>query len=1197
MVFDDRISMRLRISFLFFSFFALILTAGKAQEMILVVERCKALSQTSPIHNIWVDEDNIKWVANKEGLFKVMALDLVQKVPVSAGMTSLLTIRGGNAQIEWNTAEMQAVMGGATITSASYDPKTKSLWIGTQNKGAFQINASPLRILNTFSVENKKLTSNQINDIFVDTRGTVWIATDDGMLSGNGDKWTLQERYLNFIAVDAFGSNMWIMGDNFLWQVDSRGKWKPIAIEPRNVEGQLRDIAVDEKGRVWIASNMMTGYNVEMNRYQRFGPGQYFTSQFVNCLDVDKDGSIWTGTDDKGLYLIQWEDAMTVNILMNQPPDCQSAQPGASLTAKISGGTPPFQIAWNSGQTTEVITQVPPGVYEITVTDSKGVVKTKSYEIPNPGIEISVEVLAQATGAVPGDGKAKVFVNGGSGNFVYKWDNGESKEVAEKLNPGSHSITVSDETGCSATTSFTITENIPPLVVKINALKEIRCGSDANGELEAVITGGKMPYTIQWNGDSRTESKIAALLPGTYTVAVTDAAGQSGTATIELKAPPPLSTSIEALKPATANATDGQAQVKATGGTPPYRYMWSSGETPDLVKNLRSGHHTVTVTDANGCTAVASLDLEEFIEGIQVTLQQSGSIKCAGETNVAIEVNVSGGKSPFKYNWSSGGTEAKKTGLGAGEQTVTVTDAAGTVVVKSAIVASPVPIEVSVIQNAASMINQSNGKATVEGTGGTGNLKYEWDNGEKSAQATKLDPGMHTVTVTDANGCTATGSVQIDERVTELQVTVQQTREILCAGKLEGTLTTTVSGGKPPFNFQWNTGASGENLSNLGDGLYTITVTDAAGQSATTVITLKEPQRIGLEIKLESAASLNGSDGKATASAIGGTGKLSYAWDNGEKTATAAKLNAGLHTITVTDENGCTHTGEIMVTENISALVVSVDALNTVKCAGQKDASLQASVKGGKPPYQYSWSTGATTATLSNLGPGQYGVTITDAADQTGEMSFTLDAPPPLTANVINIRPATNDRIKDGKATVEIKGGTGTYSTQWNSGEITAQAVKLPLGSGNVVVTDANGCSASASFTVPEKVLPELTADRLSSGEPIRMEKIQFEADSTRLMEDAIPSLDELWGFLYDNPTIIIEVSGHTNGLPEHDYCDRISAARAKTVADYLINKGIEERRVISVGHGKRKPIASNMTPEGRKRNQRVEIRLIRIEE
>ena len=238
------------------------------QEMVLVVERCKALDQTSPINNIWVDDENVKWVSNTQGLHKVLAIDLVQKVSVPGGVTNLLTIRGGNANIEWSTSEMQKLLGGVNISSSSYDAKSKYVGIGTQEEGAFQVSVSPLKIIQRINVANKKITSNQINDIFIASNGTVWIATNDGMLSGSGDKWTLQERYLNFVGVDAWGQNMWIMGDDFLWQVDSKGKWTPIAIELKNVEGKLRDIAVDDEGRVWIASNMMTGFDVNSSRYQ-----------------------------------------------------------------------------------------------------------------------------------------------------------------------------------------------------------------------------------------------------------------------------------------------------------------------------------------------------------------------------------------------------------------------------------------------------------------------------------------------------------------------------------------------------------------------------------------------------------------------------------------------------------------------------------------------------------------------------------------------------------------------------------------------------------------------------------------------------------------------------------------------------------------------------------------------------------------
>jgi outer membrane protein OmpA-like peptidoglycan-associated protein len=1327
------------------------------QEMVLVVERCKALDQSSPINNIWVDDENVKWVSNAQGLHKVLAIDLVQKVSVPGGMTNLLTIRGGNANMEWNTSEMQALLGGVIISSASYDAKSKSVWIGTQEEGAYQVSLSPLKIIQRINVANKKITSNQINDIFIAANGIIWIATNDGMLSGNGDKWTLQERYLNFVGVDAWGQNMWIMGDDFLWQVDSKGKWTPIAIELKNVEGKLRDIAVDDEGRVWIASNMMTGFDVNASRYQRFGPGQYFTSQYVNCLDVDQDGSIWTGTGDKGLYLIQWEAAMTVNILMDTPLDCKSNQPTAALSVKVSGGEPPFTYKWNSGQTTEKLSQLPAGDYVLTVTDSKGITKTGKYAIPDPGLEVSFEIIKPSSGSPQGDGSVNLLVNGGTGTLKYAWDNGESQQLANKLTSGSHSVTVTDENGCSATTAFSLTEKVTPLAVVLTSSSEIKCGDSKTGSIQSDVKGGKAPITYQWSQGSKTEGKITDLTPGEYSLTVADAAGQTASGYITLTAPAPLQLTIEVLSAANLGMENGQSSVKVTGGKTPYTYKWDNGATTSLVKNLSSGTHSLTVTDANGCISTASVNVSENISALGVIIKQSGLINCNGQSTASLKLDITGGKAPFTYSWSNRQTSAIAEDLMAGVYTVTVTDVVGTKFTASSTITQPEAVKVVVTADAASTTNGSDGKANAKGSGGTGAFQYKWDNAEITGKALKLPAGTHTVTVTDAAGCTGTASIDISENILALQVTIEQTGIVKCAGTTEAGVKAIVKGGKPPYQYKWNNEiASTEILENIGDGLYKLTITDATGQTATSVTTVNSPQPLVLVLKPEQAANTNEKNGRGMAIVTGGTGKYSYGWDNGEKAAKAILLGAGTHGLTVTDENGCTVEGNIIITENILAMSTSIKQSDKILCAGQSTASLsvvttggkppyaitwkgpgkalpgtekidqliagqyavqvidangssatssfeiaepkpftliaeeispattgnadggltlkaaggaagytmdgkawpsgtaafkvgllkpgnhsfivtdangcttsksvtitedilpltvslkqtsevlcagaavasiESTTKGGKPPYSYTWNNTPGSSMLSDIAEGTYTVIVYDAAGQKTQAEFKVTGPSKLIVEPTNLRSATNDRINDGKGGVEIKGGAGPYTYKWTSGETTALASKLPLGPGNVVITDNNGCTASAEFIIKEKVLPELTASRLSSGEPIRMEKIQFDADSIVIRSDAIPSIDELYEFLYDNPTIIIEVSGHTNGLPADDYCDRISTARAKSVADYLVSKGIEGRRVISIGYGKRKPVASNQTPEGRKRNQRVEIRLIKIEE
>lgn len=1324
------------------------------QEKTVNVERCKALDQTSPIHNIWVDSENIKWVANSQGLHKVFGLDLVEKVSTPSGMTSLLNIRGGNAQIEWNTNAMQQLLNNVTISCAFYNQKTKTVWLGTASSGAYEVALSPLRLVQRLNTDNRKLTSNQINDIFIRNNGTIFIATNDGMLTGSGDKWTLLERYLNFIGVDAWEDNLWILGDDFLWQVDNKGKWSPIAIELRNVEGQMRDIAVDDEGRVWIASNMMTGYDVTAEKYQRFGPGQYFTSQFVNCLDVDKDGSIWTGTADKGLYLIQWESSLILNITQDNAIDCKSSQPTAALSVKVAGGQPPYTYVWSKGQTTPKITGLSSGEYILTVTDVNGLIKTGKYEIADPRFNILIEQIKASSGS-NADGSAKLIIEGGTGEFTYAWDSGENSLIANKLTSGLHGVTVTDKSGCTAIGGITISETVSSLAVSITKVKENKCAGAPEGELLAEVKGGKSPYQYAWSSNGGKEAQLSSLGAGSYTITVTDAAGQKATSSSIMAMPVQLSASIQVVVPATVNSSNGQAQGQATGGKPPYTYLWNNAETNSLNKTLSAGQNVVTVTDANGCTSVAVITMTENISAMNASIKHSGVIPCRGEKGVDLVVEVSGGKGPYTYYWNNGDKTSSLKNVAAGNHQVTITDVAGTIVTGQIDIPEPQLVTVSVQSEGAASSNASDGRATAKAIGGSGIFSFAWDNGEKSNKAINLSSGKHQVTVTDGAGCTAVGEVEISENILALQVSIDQVVEIKCADQGDAAIKANVTGGKEPYIYKWSNDAGTASLSSLKDGLFTLTVTDAIGHSATTAVTVDAPLPLLIDVKVDAPASTNGSNGRATVTASGGKGKYSYMWDNGEKVARAEKLNAGNHTVIVTDENGCTKESTVIITENILPLVVDINQFKEINCSGQKEAALSAEVrggkepytylwtgggkewktvdienigasnytlklidatgnsitseitvsepkplqieaniitpastgnadgdvtlkvsggtlpysfrnsvlannvtqilidklspgiqsmvvtdaagcsqeisvlipenilslsasikearavlcadlaegnleataKGGKPPYIFSWSNGGTGPTLSNVKPGSYNLSVKDASGQEAKSEYIIKAPAPMVLDVVNLRSATNDRISDGKGGIEIKGGQAPFKYSWSSGETTSQAVKLPLGKGQIVVTDQNGCTATSEFIIKEKVLPELTADRLASGEPIRMEKIQFEADSVNVNPEAFPSLNELYDFLYDNPTTIIEVAGHTNGLPADDYCDRISTERSQKVADYLIGKGIESRRVISKGYGKRKPVATNQTPEGRKRNQRVEVRLIKIEE
>jgi outer membrane protein OmpA-like peptidoglycan-associated protein len=178
---------------------------------------------------------------------------------------------------------------------------------------------------------------------------------------------------------------------------------------------------------------------------------------------------------------------------------------------------------------------------------------------------------------------------------------------------------------------------------------------------------------------------------------------------------------------------------------------------------------------------------------------------------------------------------------------------------------------------------------------------------------------------------------------------------------------------------------------------------------------------------------------------------------------------------------------------------------------------------------------------------------------------------------------------------VAVKGGAAPIKFNWSNAETLPTAQKLGLGKNTLTITDAKGCTAQAVVEITKKNIPELTAGRIRNGQAIRVEQLQFDIDSINIKASFKPILDEVFDFLTDNPGIVVEVGGHTNGLCQDEFCIRLSTARAKSVAEYLINRGIDAKRVLFKGYGRTIPIATNSTPEGRQKNQRVEIKIVRM--
>lgn len=269
-----------------------------------------------------------------------------------------------------------------------------------------------------------------------------------------------------------------------------------------------------------------------------------------------------------------------------------------------------------------------------------------------------------------------------------------------------------------------------------------------------------------------------------------------------------------------------------------------------------------------------------------------------------------------------------------------------------------------------------------------------------------------------------------------------------------------------------------------------------------------------------------------------------------------------------------------------------------IKCFGDTAAILQVITKGGYPPYTYVWDKpGISGPRALSLKAGLYRIKVEDARGQEYFLTTEISQPNPLEVEFEDVQMATGAYAYDGQATAVPKGGTPPYRMEWSNYKSAATVTNLPVGDHTVAVTDANGCRTVAEITITNpKVLRELEdVTKLKVGQTLRIEKLYFAADSSNMSDESYAVIDEIYEFLENNPGVAIEIGGHTNGLPPHEYCDRLSTARAKNIAYYLYNKGIDEERIAYKGYGKRKPIATNETKQGREYNQRVEVKIISI--
>lgn len=658
---------------------------------------------------------------------------------------------------------------------------------------------------------------------------------------------------------------------------------------------------------------------------------------------------------------------------------------------------------------------------------------------------------------------------------------------------------------------FTISS--PTSAVTASAGSNASICNGGGGSLTVSASGGTGPYVYSWQPGSQTTSAVTVSPTSTtvYTVTVTDANSCSAVATNTMNVSSPSVAAGGNNTICNGQSTTLNVSV-ATGGVLPYTYLWNPGNlstTAITVSPTTTAAYTLTLTDAISCSSIAVYTVTVNPLPSAPTAFASPNPVCEGGS---ITLTATGGGGV--YSWT--GPSFSQTGSVASLSGVT-TSAAGTYSVTETVngCTSPVGI-ISVTVNASPSAPTASVSVTpvCEGqpinlTASNAGASYFWTGpgGYTSAvqnpvitPSTASHSGTYSVTAT-ISGCTGpagTVSVSVDAPPSLADAGTNQT---ICGSpastNLAAVTPTSGTGTWVPLGPSGTVQTPSSPTSAVtgilaGDNVFQWTVSNGACTPSVATVTVTVNTAPVVSITETPASCASNCDGTATMTVSTGTAPFTYLWtDPGTQTVlTAISLCPGPYTCTVTDAAGCTASASIAVTAPLA--LSNVISTTSVTCNGNTDGTATATLTGGTIPYTYNWFNGQTTSTATGLGFGTHSVVVNDANGCSTPKNFNIVQPNPIILNTTAGGTSCASSC-DGFAGVSATGGTGTFTYAWNSTppQSTASATGLCAQNYSVLVTDANGCTATTSVTItPGPALsPTITATKtvVCAGSPVTL--------------------------------------------------------------------------------------------------------------
>jgi gliding motility-associated-like protein len=718
----------------------------------------------------------------------------------------------------------------------------------------------------------------------------------------------------------------------------------------------------------------------------------------------------------------------------------------------ITGGDTPYSILWNNSGAGSIQSGLCDGLYAYIVTDNYGTEVIGTVDLISEESSLSITAEYDSLICIGSEfNTISLSTSGGEAPYVYVWSTQDSTAIIDSLSAGIYTVMVTDSLGCAAVDTF---ELVPFDSLSISSIiTPASCGA-ANGSIDVSILDTIDIQNYTWSTTDATED-INGILAGNYTLTILDEFGCTHSFDFAVSSDSDFMVNPVVNHENCEGSNDGDITLNITGGTSPYIITWDDGTNDNPKENLTSGTYVVTVTDDNGCIWTDNIAIQTLSE-----LEISDSIQgnsCIGINDGSIGISIEQGIAS-NYAWSTSESSQDISGLSDGTYELTITDEYGCEYTYSFEVEIESPYEVTATIENNNCVGDSTGNIALD-IMPVGSYNFLWSTGDTTEDISDIPEGTYFVTITDGNGCEQIHEYQVELAPTfTISETIEDTK---CVGDSTGSIVLAVAP-LGNYSYLWNTGVALKDIGELPEGNYAVTVTDTNGCEQIQNYNVNSPPELTLTADLIHIGCDGGATGSISVNASGGTDSYQYLWTTGDTTSSIENLNEGSYGLTIQDSNGC----ELDTSFTILAVEPLIVTASTedVRCFGNEDGQITITIESGNPSYDIIWSTDDTTATILDLASGNYSVTVTDAEGCIFEQTYIVNTPSTLVI--------TEDALispsqlgNDGEIYISISGGSPDYTYQWSQGDTTQDLSGLTWGEYMVVVTDANGCTASQTWT------------------------------------------------------------------------------------------------------------------------------------